>query len=75
MFTLEQRTEMASSLGGREFRMFGLNDFELREDVDGLLSFRGVASTTNTPYDMGFYQETIKSGAFARTLNASALRG
>lgn len=71
MFTVEQRKEMAATMGGREFRQFGLSDFELRDAGDGTLSFRGIASVTNTPYDMGFYQETIKSGAFARTLNAN----
>jgi phage head maturation protease len=28
----------------------------------------GLASSTESPYDMGSYTETIKRGAFARTL-------
>ena len=68
MFTLEQRKSIAESLGGRETRTYGFTDFEMREDVDGTLNFRGIASVTGTPYDMGAYQETIARGAFARTL-------
>jgi HK97 family phage prohead protease len=68
MFTLEQRKSIAESLGGRETRTYGISDFEMREDVDGTVTFRGIASVTGAPYDMGSYQETIARGAFARTL-------
>ena len=36
--------------------------------ADGTLTFRGVASSVESPYEMGFYTETIKRGAFDKTL-------
>jgi HK97 family phage prohead protease len=71
MFTTEQRKQFAETLSGRESRNFRMTDFEMREDADGMVNFRGIASVVNTPYDMGYYQETIKAGAFSRTLNAN----
>jgi HK97 family phage prohead protease len=52
--------------------------FELRQDSNnGALTFRGVASTTDTPYDVYGgapygWTETVASGAFKRTLANSA---
>lgn len=49
-----------------ETRM-GATPFEFREDGD-TLTLQGYASTFNQPYDMGWYDETVAPGAFARTL-------
>lgn len=68
MLTLEQRKAKAETLKGREVRTVSVNDFEVREDGDGLLTMNGWASVTERSYDMGYYQETIKRGAFGKTL-------
>lgn len=44
--------------------------FELRQ-VGNQLNFTGYASTFDEPYDMGFYKETVRSGAFTKTLSES----
>lgn len=36
--------------------------------MSNVLAFEGYASTTEQPYDMGWYDETIKRGAFTKTL-------
>lgn len=71
MLTLEQRKAKAESLKGREVRTVAVHDFEVREDADGLLTMDGWASVTERSYDMGYYQETIKRGAFGKTLRES----
>jgi len=55
-------------IGGREVRSWRTH-LEAR-DGDGPLQYvvRGVASATNTPYDMNGYTETIARGAFTKTL-------
>ena len=35
------------------------------------ITFSGLASSTNSPYDMGAYTETVRSGAFTKTLAAN----
>lgn len=65
---LETRKAKAESLGGREVRRMPMADMELRES-DGVLNLTGVASATERSYDMGWYQETIKRGSFAKTLS------
>lgn len=66
---LQWRQKKASELRGlRERRTFSAGDLELREAADGTLTLTGYASVTETPYDVGFYQETIRRGAFRRTL-------
>ncbi len=40
---------------------------EIRED-SGTCTLEGYASTFNSPYDMGWYTETVAPGAFRRTL-------
>lgn len=67
---LTARKTIAESLtgGALEVRRVPFNDFELRE-VDGIIRFSGVASVTDTPYDMGYYQESISRGAFGKTLS------
>lgn len=66
---LAQRKAKADALTGRQVRRVPAADIELREDGDGSLTFTGWASVTERSYDMGWYQETIAQGAFARTLS------
>lgn len=68
MLDLQQRQQAAKMLGGREVRDFTVSGFELRE-FGGALNLSGLASVTESAYDMGFYQETIKRGAFSKTLS------
>ena len=62
------RKAMAESLRGRESRQFPTGGLELRE-ANGSLGLSGWASVTNRAYDMGMFKETIKRGAFAKTLS------
>jgi HK97 family phage prohead protease len=60
-----------------ETRSFNLSDVQMRESEDGLTShFTGYASTTGDGYAvqdfMGEYTETIRSGAFKKTLSENA---
>ena len=64
---LDTRKAKAELLKGREVRRMPTSVMECRS-VDGTLTFRGIASSTESPYDMGFYTETIKRGAFDKTL-------
>lgn len=41
---------------------------EVRDDDTDGITLTGYASTFNDPYDMGWYTETVDSGAFKRTL-------
>lgn len=56
----------------RENRAHAIEDLEVRAADDGKITFDGVASVVDTPYavrDMfGEYQETIRKGAFRKTL-------
>jgi HK97 family phage prohead protease len=52
----------------REVRNLPTSSLECRS-TDGTLTFRGVASSVESPYEMGFYTETIKRGAFDKTLS------
>lgn len=65
---LTARKALADSLKGREVRRVPASGLELRE-VNGNLSLSGWASVTERAYDMGYYEETIKRGAFAKTLS------
>lgn len=53
-------------------RKFDFTDCEFRDDSDGRLTFEGVASVVDTPYQVrdafGEFTETIKKGAFNKTL-------
>jgi hypothetical protein len=61
---------------GREARQFTVRDVELRSAPDGSggskLHLRGYASVTESPYTitdwLGDYSETVKRGAFKRSL-------
>lgn len=68
---LEWRKKKATEIRGKglERRMFHASGMELREADDGILHLTGYASVTETPYDVGFYEETIARGAFTRTLS------
>ena len=68
---LEQRKQRAESLRGREVRTAPVTGFELRETSSGVLNMTGWASVTERDYDMSFYTERIKRGAFAETLSAN----
>lgn len=43
--------------------------FELRDQGDGNLHLAGYACVTGVSYPVGFYTETVKHGAFKRTLS------
>ena len=66
---LERRRAIAESIDGTiEKRDFTASDVEIRSTSDGGLRFTGYASTTETPYTVGDFEETISRGAFKRTL-------
>jgi HK97 family phage prohead protease len=46
-----------------------MTGLELREQDDGTLRFSGYAATTEQPYKVGWFVETIARGAFKRSLN------
>lgn len=69
---LERRQRIARDLEGTyEHRQFSVSDMELRESSDGTLRFTGYASTTEHPYEVADFTETIARGAFKRTLSES----
>ena len=51
-------------------RAVSVGGLEVRTTANGV-SVEGHASTFNQSYDMGWYQETVAPGAFARTLKTS----
>lgn len=61
----------ANALPRRQTRSVNLTDFEFRDAGDGNLTLEGYASTFEQPYSMGWYEETIRSGAFTKTLTES----
>lgn len=54
--------------GTVERRDFTASDVEIRSTSDGGLRFSGYASTTETPYQVGGFEETFAKGAFKRCL-------
>lgn len=62
---LEERLKLLSN--GMPSRVWTSGELETRA-ANGKLLFRGYASITEAPYDMGYYKETIKRGAFTTTL-------
>jgi HK97 family phage prohead protease len=59
--------------GAHLIRSFDFSTCEFRDDsADGLFTFEGVASVVDTPYQVrdqfGTFTETIKAGAFDKTL-------
>lgn len=68
--TLEWRRKRAEEMAGSTNRSWSVERVELRKSADdGMLHLTGYASTTNTPYDMGWYTEQIARGAFKKTLS------
>ncbi|HUC32724.1 MAG TPA: HK97 family phage prohead protease [Ilumatobacteraceae bacterium] len=59
-------------------RSFPISEFEFREDGPTGFTFEGVASVVDHPYPVrdqfGTYTETIKAGAFNKTLKDGAAR-
>jgi HK97 family phage prohead protease len=64
---LEWRKKKARARRPRAARVL-VSRLELREKDDDTWNLTGYASVTETPYEVGFYTETIKRGAFKRTL-------
>ena len=60
---------------GRQVRHYNIAEFEFRDDGASGFTFEGVASVVDTPYEVtdqwGTYIETIRSGAFNKTLRDS----
>jgi HK97 family phage prohead protease len=68
--TLESRLSPSERLRGTmEHRSFTADGAEIRSTSDGGLRFSGYASTTETPYRVGGFEETFARGAFKRCLN------
>jgi HK97 family phage prohead protease len=66
---LEQRKALAELLDGTPLHRDFDADMELRATTDeGILHLSGYASTTETPYEVQDFTETIARGAFKRTL-------
>ncbi len=65
-----QRVESLRSGKSLERRQFCVRDCEFRSDDtdDSQYRFTGYASLTETPYTVADFEETIKRGAFKRTL-------
>jgi HK97 family phage prohead protease len=68
--TAELAPEVRAALSrDREFRAFARFDEIEERAANGDVVFRGYASVFDTPYDIaGVFTETVKRGAFARTL-------
>lgn len=60
---------------GRQVRHYDITEFEFRDDGDTGFTFEGVASVVDAPYSVrdqwGEYTETIRAGAFNKTLRDS----
>ena len=66
---VEPKSEIRERLAGTiERRDFTTEDVEIREASDGKLKFSGYASTSETPYSVGGFEETFARGAFKRCL-------
>jgi HK97 family phage prohead protease len=67
----ERRANAPDRLRGTiERRSFSTDGAEIRSTADGGLRFSGYASTTETPYTVGGFEETFAKGAFKRCLNS-----
>src|ERR1035438_8532546 len=68
---VEDTEHRAERLRGTiERRSFTTDGAEIRSTADGGLRFSGYASTTETPYTVGGFEETFAKGAFKRCLNS-----
>jgi HK97 family phage prohead protease len=68
---VEWRRAKVANLKGLERRTFPAHAMELREIDADTWNLTGFACVYDTPYDMGFYVETVRSGAGRRTLGES----
>lgn len=68
--SVEWRAKRAADLKGRERRV-RLEKFQLRETDDGMIHLDGYASVSETPYDMGWYDEVVSRGAAKKTLEGN----
>lgn len=67
--TAVESRKVSTILNGTiERRDFTASDVEIRSTSDGGLRFSGYASTTETPYQVGAFEETFAKGAFKRCL-------
>ena len=68
--SMEWRRQRAEQLETKApERRVAVDRVELRADPDdGMIHFSGYASVTESPYDMGWYSESIANGAFKKTL-------
>src|SRR5271169_4410330 len=65
---LEHRQAIMERLDGTVERRNAPAEMEIREASDGTLRFTGYASTSETPYKVGPFEETFAKGAFRRAL-------
>lgn len=65
-------SQRADAAAGPCVRSFAFDEFEFRDEGSGGFTFEGVASVVDTPYPVrdawGEFHETIKAGAFNKTL-------
>jgi HK97 family phage prohead protease len=68
---VEWRKSKADQLRGLERRRFDVAaaGLEMREKDDDTWTLSGFACVTDEPYQVGFYEETVRTGAFRRTLS------
>jgi HK97 family phage prohead protease len=66
---LEARKSRAALMTNlRECRRTANSKLEIRLTADGKLELSGYASVFNVEYDMGWYTEIVRTGAFTKTL-------
>jgi HK97 family phage prohead protease len=66
----EYRRAQAEALRGiREVRSFPSSGLELRQATNGTLTLSGWASVTERSYRVGWFDEIVCAGAFAKTLS------
>lgn len=68
-------SDRAAGGAALQHRSYEISDFEFRDDSSDGFTFEGVASVVDTPYTVrdafGEFTETIRSGAFNKTLRDS----
>jgi uncharacterized protein len=72
MHTIEDRATGGQAI---QHRSYDISEFEFRDEGSNGFTFEGVASVVDTPYtvrdQMGEFTETIRAGAFNKTLRDS----
>tara|TARA_R110000868_G_scaffold76672_1_gene220294 strand:- start:355 stop:1068 length:714 start_codon:yes stop_codon:yes gene_type:complete len=72
MHTIEDRATGGQAI---QHRSYDISEFEFRDEGSNGFTFEGVASVVDTPYSvrdqMGEFTETIRAGAFNKTLRDS----